>query len=178
MGTWNRRRFFWRSLHCPCSTRVCNRCNVTRLFNVILFKNLKIMYGDSYDIAFNLSCNREIPTGIGKFPSPERWTIAMMVKVYKSFHNEISLVTAVSTFTRGTINKYMTTSDVVGTDTPFPRIFRDLMRTEKPVPSSYFLNSTRAVQSQIWPRSGVAEIFLCNCGHIIHRVQFLLQRPQ
>jgi hypothetical protein len=54
-----------------------------------------------------------------------------VVEVYKSFHNEISLITAVGATTGGAINKCMSTPNVVGADAPFPRIFRDLTEEDE-----------------------------------------------
>jgi hypothetical protein len=54
-----------------------------------------------------------------------------VVKMYKSFYNETPLVTAVGATIDGTIDKCMVTSDVVGTETQFPRMFRDLTKEDK-----------------------------------------------
>jgi hypothetical protein len=54
-----------------------------------------------------------------------------VVKVYKSFHNEILLITAVGAPTCSAIDKCMMTSDVVGADSPFPRIVRDLTEEDE-----------------------------------------------
>lgn len=54
-----------------------------------------------------------------------------VVKVYKSFHNEILLITAVGATTGAAIDKCMMTSDVIGADAPFPRIFRDLTKEDE-----------------------------------------------
>ena len=54
-----------------------------------------------------------------------------MVKVYKSFHDEILLITAVSATTGGAIDECMMTSDVIGADAPFPRIFGDLTKEDE-----------------------------------------------
>ena len=54
-----------------------------------------------------------------------------MVKVYKSFHDEILLISAVSATTGGAIDECMMTSDVIGADAPFPRIFGDLTEEDE-----------------------------------------------
>jgi hypothetical protein len=53
------------------------------------------------------------------------------VKVYKSFRNEILLISAVSATTGGAIDERMMTSDEGGADTPFPRIFRNLTKEDE-----------------------------------------------
>ena len=54
-----------------------------------------------------------------------------VIKVYKSFHHEFLLITAVGATTGGAIDKCMMTSDVVGADAPFSRIFRDLTEEDE-----------------------------------------------
>ena len=53
------------------------------------------------------------------------------VKVYKSFHNDIMLISAVGAHTGGAIDKCMMSSDEVWADAPFSRIIRDLTEEDE-----------------------------------------------
>lgn len=54
-----------------------------------------------------------------------------MVKVYKSFQNDICLVGAVGATLGGAIDKRVNGSDVVGAGAPVPRVFRNLTKEDE-----------------------------------------------